>query len=176
MRLITGMGNAGSYIPMMALPAAWFAAKGGLPQGSSLLEPAQSFHNRSDSAEITAAYGADGWRYAWYLPNYCDCMFFICAAQRTDPEQRVPQHMAAMRRKKTVAKFTLFSAWCDKRGEKEIWNRDGLFLCNGYVYRHIDIYHRIPDKEVGSHRVSRHNIRGAWLFLQQSCGVIWGAF
>ena len=34
MRLITGMGNGGSYVPMMALPAAWFAArKRGLATG-----------------------------------------------------------------------------------------------------------------------------------------------
>ncbi|MCX8110411.1 MAG: MFS transporter, partial [Syntrophorhabdaceae bacterium] len=34
MRLITGMGNAGSYVPMMALPAAWFVAnKRGLATG-----------------------------------------------------------------------------------------------------------------------------------------------
>jgi MFS family permease len=26
MRLVTGMGNGASYVPMMALPAAWFAA------------------------------------------------------------------------------------------------------------------------------------------------------
>ena len=34
MRLITGMGTGGSYIPMMGLPAAWFAArKRGLATG-----------------------------------------------------------------------------------------------------------------------------------------------
>ncbi|HEX2965766.1 MAG TPA: MFS transporter, partial [Syntrophorhabdaceae bacterium] len=34
MRLVTGMGTGGSYIPMMALPAAWFAAnKRGLATG-----------------------------------------------------------------------------------------------------------------------------------------------
>ena len=68
MRFLTGVGNAASYIPAMALGSAWFAMKrrgfatgivsGGIGAGtliSGLLVP-----------PIVSAYGLEGWRFAWY--------------------------------------------------------------------------------------------------------------
>jgi len=68
MRLITGFGNGASYIPAMALGAAWFSLKrrgfatglvsGGIGVGtflSGLIVPA-----------VLAAYGSEGWRFSWY--------------------------------------------------------------------------------------------------------------
>jgi sugar phosphate permease len=68
MRLLTGLGNGASYVPAMALGSAWFATRrrgfatgivsGGIGAGtliSGLVVP-----------PILAAYGHEGWRYAWY--------------------------------------------------------------------------------------------------------------
>lgn len=68
MRLVTGMGNGGSYIPIMALPAAWFLVRKGLATGivaagiglglslSGLILPS-----------LIKGYGDMGWRLAWFL-------------------------------------------------------------------------------------------------------------
>ena len=69
MRFLTGMGNGAAYVPAMALGSVWFAMKrrgfatgivsGGIGAGtliSGLLVPL-----------ILAAYGHEGWRYAWYI-------------------------------------------------------------------------------------------------------------
>ena len=69
MRTLSGIGNGGSFVPVMALSAAWFAAsKRGLASGfitggiglglviSGMLLPG-----------IIVGNGSDGWRYAWYF-------------------------------------------------------------------------------------------------------------
>ncbi|MBP8699474.1 MAG: MFS transporter, partial [Syntrophorhabdaceae bacterium] len=69
MRLITGMGNAGSYIPMVALPTAWFAAqKRGLATGIVTLGTGTGLSITGlILPRFISIYGTDGWRYAWYL-------------------------------------------------------------------------------------------------------------
>jgi sugar phosphate permease len=69
MRLLTGLGNGASYVPAMALGSAWFTMKkrgfatgivsAGIGTGtliSGLVVP-----------PILAAFGANGWRYSWYI-------------------------------------------------------------------------------------------------------------
>lgn len=69
MRLCTGLGNGAAYVPAMALGSAWFAVQrrgfatgivsGGIGAGtliSGLIVP-----------PILASYGADGWRFSWYI-------------------------------------------------------------------------------------------------------------
>ncbi|MGA7642427.1 MAG: MFS transporter, partial [Syntrophobacteraceae bacterium] len=68
MRLLTGLGNGAAYVPAMALGSAWFAAErrgfatgivsagiGGGTMIAGLIVPV-----------ILKAYGAEGWRFAWY--------------------------------------------------------------------------------------------------------------
>jgi MFS family permease len=68
MRLLTGLGNGGAYVPAMALGSIWFTMRrrgfatgivsGGIGVGTllgGLIVP-----------HILLTYGADGWRYAWY--------------------------------------------------------------------------------------------------------------
>ena len=69
MRLLTGLGNGAAYVPAMALGSAWFAMRkrgfatgivsAGIGMGtliSGLVVP-----------PILEAFGADGWRYSWYI-------------------------------------------------------------------------------------------------------------
>jgi len=68
MRLLTGLGNGAAYVPAMALGSAWFAAArrgfatgivsagiGGGTMIAGLVVPV-----------LLAAYGIEGWRFAWY--------------------------------------------------------------------------------------------------------------
>ncbi|MFP3879467.1 MAG: MFS transporter, partial [Dehalococcoidia bacterium] len=68
MRLLTGLGNGGAYVPAMALGSIWFTMRrrgfatgivsGGIGVGTllgGLIVP-----------HILLTYGADGWRYSWY--------------------------------------------------------------------------------------------------------------
>jgi MFS family permease len=68
MRLLTGLGNGGAYVPAMALGSIWFTMRkrgfatgivsGGIGVGTflgGLIVP-----------HILLTYGVDGWRYSWY--------------------------------------------------------------------------------------------------------------
>jgi MFS family permease len=68
MRLLTGLGNGGAYVPAMALGSIWFTMRrrgfatgivsGGIGVGTllgGLIVPS-----------VLLAYGAAGWRYSWY--------------------------------------------------------------------------------------------------------------
>jgi MFS family permease len=69
MRLLTGLGNGAAYVPAMALGSAWFAVKkrgfatgivsGGIGLGTFLSGIIVPF--------LLTSYGADGWRYSWYI-------------------------------------------------------------------------------------------------------------
>ncbi len=72
-RLLTGIGNGAAFVPAMALGSAWFSVKhrgfatgivsGGIGLGtflSGIIVPA-----------ILTSYGADGWRYSWYILGVC---------------------------------------------------------------------------------------------------------
>jgi MFS family permease len=68
MRLLTGLGNGGAYVPAMALGSIWFAMRrrgvatgivsGGIGVGT--------FLGGLMVRHILVAYGTDGWRYSWY--------------------------------------------------------------------------------------------------------------
>lgn len=68
MRLLTGLGNGGAYVPAMALGSIWFTMRrrgfatgivsGGIGVGT--------FLGGLIVAHILLVYGADGWRYSWY--------------------------------------------------------------------------------------------------------------
>lgn len=68
MRLLTGLGNGGAYVPAMALGSIWFAMRrrgvatgivsGGIGVGT--------FVGGFIVRHVLSVYGADGWRYSWY--------------------------------------------------------------------------------------------------------------
>ena len=64
LRLITGMGTGGSYIPMMALPAAWFAAnKRGLGTGVNTIGVGLGISVTGLVLPLLIVhYGVSGWR------------------------------------------------------------------------------------------------------------------
>ena len=78
MRLLTGIGNGAAFVPAMALGSAWFSIKkrgfatgivsGGIGLGTFLSGIIVPF--------ILTSYGADGWRYSWYILG----TIVICAA------------------------------------------------------------------------------------------------
>lgn len=91
MRVLTGLGNGAAYVPAMALGAAWFAMRlRGLATGivtagigagtmiAGLMVP-----------PIIAAFGAEGWRHAWYALGAAVLGIAVVAALllRTSPAE-----------------------------------------------------------------------------------------
>jgi MFS family permease len=68
MRVLTGIGNGGAYVPTMALGSAWFAARRrGL--GTGIIAAGigiGTFISGLWVPHIILSHGLDGWRYCWY--------------------------------------------------------------------------------------------------------------
>jgi len=178
-RLITGIGNAGSYIPMMALPAAWFVAKKrGLAIGVVTL-------GTGIGLSITglvlpyfiSLYGGDGWRYAWYLLGLCVflgafvCYFFL----RDTPQEKGLTMYGGEEEQKGGPKITLFSAWKDVVGEKEIWKLGPVYLMYGFSYIiYLTFFIAYLTKEIGLTPKAAGLVFTVLGICSIFCGVIWG--
>ncbi|RPI74474.1 MAG: MFS transporter [Desulfobacteraceae bacterium] len=178
-RLITGIGNAGSYIPMMALPAAWFVAqKRGLAIGVVTL-------GTGIGLSITglvlpyfiSLYGGDGWRYAWYLLGVCVFLgAFICYAfLRDNPREKGLGMYGGEEEQKGGPKITLFSAWKDVINEKEIWKLGPVYLMYGFSYIiYLTFFIAYLTKEIGLTPKTAGLVFTVLGICSIFCGVIWG--
>jgi MFS family permease len=138
MRLISGLGNGGAYVPIMALPAAWFVMrKRGLATGivsagigaglcisGNLLPP------------VILAFGKDGWRYAWFvLGVIVFVLAFVCYAfLRDNPKEKGLSAYGGAEEQKAGPKVTLFSAFRDVVVVPEIWKLGIVYFMYGFSY------------------------------------------
>lgn len=138
MRLISGLGNGGAYVPIMALPAAWFAmgkrglatgiVSGGIGAGlcisGNLLPP------------VILAFGKDGWRYAWFLLGIIVLVLaFVCFAfLRDNPKEKGLSVYGGSEEQKAGPKVTLFSAFRDVVVVPEIWKLGCVYFMYGFSY------------------------------------------
>ncbi|MCX5798997.1 MAG: MFS transporter [Proteobacteria bacterium] len=179
MRLITGAGNGSSYVPIMALPAAWFVAKkrglatgivsGGIGVGLFLagiiLPP------------IISSFGKDGWRYAWF---FMGIVVFILASVcylflRNNPQEKGLSIYGGEEEQKGGPKVTLFSAFKDIVVEPEIWKLGCVYFMYGFSYIiYLTFFVAYLTKEVGVAPVAAGRIFAVLGFFSIFCGVIWG--
>ena len=179
MRLATGMGNAGSYIPMMALPAAWFAAnKRGLATGIVTLGTGTGLSITGlVLPRFIATYGPEGWRYAWFLLGAL--VFsgsFVCYALLRDrPRDQGTTVYGGGRKERTDGGLTFFSAWKGVTGEREIWKLGCVYFMNGFSYIiYVTFVVAYLSKEIGFTPKAAGQVFALLGFFTIFCGVIWG--
>jgi sugar phosphate permease len=182
-RLITGFGNGGVPVPMMALPAIWFSVrKRGLAMGivnmgvglglslAGLLLPYCIIY-----------YGPSGWKYAWYFMGAT--VFagsFLCyALLRNHPSEKGltvyggDAHEDQLRAPKNV---TLRSAMRRVLGESEIWKIGCVYFAFGFSYTiYLTFFVAYLTKELGMHTAEASRIFALLGFLSIFCGIPWGS-
>jgi sugar phosphate permease len=179
MRLFAGAGNGSSYVPIMALPAAWFAAQkrglatgivsGGIGLGlflSGIVLP-----------PIIGWFGQDGWRYAWYLlGTTVFVLAFVCYAfLRNSPKEKSLSMYGGSEEQKSAPKVTLFSAWRDVVREPEIWKLGFVYFMYGFSYIiYLTFFVAYLTKEMGMSPKSAGGIFAFLGFLSIFCGIVWG--
>ncbi|HOJ72053.1 MAG TPA: MFS transporter [Syntrophorhabdaceae bacterium] len=180
MRLITGMGNAGSYVPMMALPAAWFVAnKRGLATGIITLGTGTGLSITGlIIPRLISMYGVEGWRYAWHLLGIIVFVFsFLCYfLLRDNPAEKGLTMYGGVERQNPKDKdFTFFSAWKNIMQEKEIWRLGLVYFMYGFSYIiYLTFIIAFLTKEVGIADYSAGRVFAVLGFFAIFCGVIWG--
>ena len=179
MRLISGMGNGGSYVPIMALPAAWFVMKkrglatgivsGGIGVGlflSGILLP-----------PVISAFGKDGWRYAWFFMGIAVFVLaFVCYAfLRNNPGEKGLSMYGGEEEQKGGPKVTLFSAFKDVVVEPEIWKLGCVYFMYGFSYIiYLTFFVAYLTKEMNIAPVAAGKIFAVLGVFSIFCGVIWG--
>lgn len=179
MRLITGAGNGGSYVPIMALPAAWFVTKkrglgtgivsagigGGLFLSGILLPP------------LISAFGREGWRYAWFtLGAAVFFLAFLCyALLRNHPREKGLSLYGGREEAPAGPKTSLFSAFKDVAADAEIWKLGGVYFMFGFSYViYLTFFIAYLTKEQGLPAVSAGRIFAVLGILSIFCGVLFG--
>jgi MFS family permease len=179
MRLITGAGNGGSYVPIMALPAAWFVARkrglatgivsGGIGMGlllSGIILP-----------PIINRYGNEGWRYAWFtLGIIVFCLAFLCyLLLRNTPAEKGAHMYGGAEPPKTSPGLTLFSAFKDVVAESEIWKLGCVYFMFGFSYIiYLTFFVAYLTKELGVPALAAGRIFALLGIFSVFCGVIFG--
>jgi MFS family permease len=175
-RLFAGAGNGGSYVPIMALPAAWFVMRkrglatgivsGGIGFGlflSGIILP-----------PIISAFGRDGWRYAWFFMGIV--VFVLAFVLRNNPKEKgLPSLYGGVEEQKGGPKVTLFSAWKDIVAEREVWKLGSVYFMYGFSYIiYLTFFIAYLTKEMGLAAVYAGRIFSVLGVFSIFCGVVWG--
>ena len=179
LRLVAGAGNGGSYVPIMALPAAWFAMrKRGLATGiMSGGGGSGLFLSGIILPPIMAAFGKEGWRYAWFFLGIIVIVFaFICnALLRDNPEEKGLSMYGGDEEEKGGSKVTFFSAFKEVVVESELWKLGFVYFLFGFSYViYLTFFVVYLTKEMGLSSVSSGRIFAVLGIFSIFCGVVFG--
>ncbi len=180
MRLITGLGNGSAYVPIMALPAAWFVARkrglgtgivsGGIGVGlflSGVILPG-----------LIAYFGPAGWRYAWYFMGITVFVLsFVCYLfLRNSPREKgCAPYGAEGEESPQGPRVTLFSAWKDVVKEPEIWKLGCVYFMYGFSYIiYLTFFVAYLCKECSLRPSEAGRIFALLGLFSIFCGVVWG--
>ncbi len=178
-RLLAGAGNGSSYVPIMALPAAWFAtSKRGLATGIvSGGIGAGLFLSGIILPPIILAFGKEGWRYAWFfLGIIVFVLAFLCyALLRDNPQEKGLSIYGGEEDQKGGTKVTLFSAFKSVIALPELWKLGSVYFMFGFSYIiYLTFFVAYLTREIGLSPVTAGRIFALLGILSIFCGVIFG--
>ncbi|MBU0465719.1 MAG: MFS transporter [Proteobacteria bacterium] len=184
MRLLTGLGNGAAYVPAMALGSAWFSIKkrgfatgivsGGIGLGTFLSGIIVPF--------LLTSYGADGWRYSWYILGTIVIVIAIIVFLflRNQPEDKglLPVGQEEKEKIQTSSSKNKVSSldWKKVYRMKGMWYLGVVYFFYGLSYIiYMVFFAAYLVKEMGC---TEAWAGGLWAMvggLSIFCGVIWGS-
>lgn len=178
-RLLTGMGNGGSYVPMMALPAAWFAArKRGLAMGIVTMGTGTGLTITGLALPLfISTYGHQGWRYACFSMGFAVfvCSFICLALLRNHPGEKGLSMYGGTDEPAIGDGMAVFSVWSYLAGKREIWKQSSVYFMSGFSYIiYITFIVAYLTQEIGLDPATAGRIFAVLGFFAIFCGIIWG--
>ncbi len=182
MRLMTGLGNGASYVPAMALGSAWFAVeRRGLATGivSAGIGGGTMIAGKVVPI-IVAAYGTEGWRFAWYYLGGAVLVIAAIAAIliRSRPAEMGLQQVGA-KGDTVVATPPKGTAapldWGRIYKMAPVWYLGIVYFMYGFSYViYMTFFAAYLCDEMGMSSGERGDLWTLVGFLSIFCGIIWG--
>jgi len=188
MRLLTGIGNGAAFVPAMALGSAWFTMKKrGFATGIvSAGIGAGTLISGLTVPPILSAFGANGWRFSWYILGGAVLLISGVVFQfvRSNPQEKgldpvgseksdAAQSDAAASENVSAPKWTVTVKSIVKMGS--VWYLGVVYFFFGLSYIiYMVFFAAYLVKEMG---LSQEWAGGLWALvggLSIFCGVIWG--
>jgi sugar phosphate permease len=185
-RVLTGAGSGGANVPVMALLPAWFAARrrglasGIAVSGSSLGLIATGWV----VPRILDVYGAEGWRYAWYVLGAGVLVLGTLgwALLRDRPEEMGlhPIAGAALTQEPPPPTEQLGPSaalgWRQVYGTRAIWHLALVYVAFGFSYViYATFFARYLQTEAGYSADAAGNLWAVVGWISILCGLIWGS-
>jgi len=182
MRLLTGIGNGGAYVPAMALGSTWFAMKqrgiatgivsGGIGIGTCIAGIVVPM--------IYTAYGPHGWSYAWFylggavLVIAVICLVFLRNRPADVGLKMVGSQESGPAKVSSPQKSASNLQWGSVYRLREVWYIGIVYFMYGFSYVIYMTFFKAFLVELG---VAGDTASAMWAMvgaLSIFCGVIWG--
>jgi MFS family permease len=201
MRLLTGLGNGGAYVPAMALGSIWFTmrrrgfATGIVSAGIGL----GTFLGARIVPSVLLAYGAAGWRYSWYyLGGAVLIVALICyfllrdrpedlgleqvgaptllkSGGEQNPPSLSPSNPSPQSSRTAEKKPPPSLQWGLVYKVKEVWYLGLVYLAYGFSYViYMTFFKAFLSDEMGLSVALASDLWALVGGLSIFCGIIWG--
>ena len=180
MRILTGLGNGGAYVPAMALGSIWFGSKKrGLATGVATAGIGLGFALSGIIVPpILSAYGARGWRYSWYILGIAVLAMAAVtyALVRNRPEDRGLKRLGSESPKNLPHGQRVGSLdWKKIWTMKSVWQLGGIYLLYGFSYViYVNFFATYLVKEIGWTHGQAGGLFTLLGVLSIFCGLLWG--
>jgi len=180
MRILTGLGNGGAYVPAMALGSIWFGSKKrGLATGVATAGIGLGFAlSGMIVPPILSAYGAAGWRYSWYVLGIAvlamAAVTYVLVRNR--PEDLGLKRLGSESSKNSRHGQTAGSLdWKKIWTMKSVWQLGGIYLLYGFSYViYVNFFATYLVKEIGWTHGQTGRLFTLLGVLSIFCGLLWG--
>jgi len=182
-RALTGVGSAGSNVPVMALLPAWFAARrrgmaagiavGGSGLGLIIVGPLVP--------RLLASFGENGWRVSWFILGGLVWVLGIVAFMllRERPEDLGLLPVATTKPRPPVQMVPEVRApldWSRVYRSRAVWHLALVYVAFGFSYViYGTFFARYLEAEGGYTREAAGRLWALVGWLSVFCGLIWGA-
>jgi len=180
MRILTGLGNGGAFVPAMALGSIWFSArKRGLATGIVTAGIGIGFALSGVIVPpILSAYGAEGWRSCWY---YLGVIVFVlagitCGFLRNRPEDLGLKQLGSdASEDKSEGQKAKELEWGKAYKMGSVWHLGVVYFMFGFSYIiYINFFVTFLVKEMGWTNSEAGRLFTFLGFLSIFCGLLWG--
>jgi sugar phosphate permease len=180
MRILTGLGNGGAFVPAMALGSIWFSArKRGLATGIVTAGIGIGFALSGVIVPpILSAYGAEGWRFCWYYLGVIVLVLAVitCGFLRNRPEDLgLKQLGSGASEDKSEGEKAKELEWGKVYKYGLVWHLGIVYLIFGFSYViYINFFATFLVKEMEWTHSEAGRLFTFLGFLSIFCGLLWG--